>query len=575
MTLSDYKQQSIAQLLNNIKSIATDNLEPAFFQTLLGCLEDPVFVKNTRHEWVFANEAFHELIGCNDLIGKTDADFLPADQVQQFYDGDDYVINNQTSLTQEEQVGEECYALVKKIPIYLPDNSKGLFGIIFDISQYRKVQLEVEKLKVAKEQSLSDPLTGLANRRYLDEHYTQLNEKTDPMLCARGILHIDLDHFKEINDTKGHSVGDAVLVNVARVLRNSVRPDDFVARVGGDEFVIIIEKTTEEILEKAAQRVISAFAEPMKIGEEICAVSVSVGIAFDNANQSLCQMLKLADLALYRAKNDGRNRFEHFSIPLLQQHESLRAKRDEFRAGMKDGQFFPFYQPQFDTKTLQITGVEALARWNHPVRGILPPAAFLELAAAERSLIDLDRQIIRVAFSDVRQLINNGYSLPSLSVNVSSQSLSTHEMVDEICGLSPFPNQICVELLESMLLDEPDGIVSDNLARIKDMGISLDIDDFGSGHSSFLGMLEAKPDRVKNDRRLVIPMVESEKHRRLVQSIILIADSLGMQTVAEGVESEQHRQLLLQYNCNVIQGFGFAKPMHLDDLTKLLTRKAA
>ena len=575
MTLSDYKQQSIAQLLNNIKSIATDNLEPAFFQTLLGCLEDPVFVKNARHEWVFANEAFHELIGCNDLIGKTDADFLPADQVQQFYDGDDYVINNQTSLTQEEQVGEECYALVKKIPIYLPDNSKGLFGIIFDISQYRKVQLEVEKLKVAKEQSLSDPLTGLANRRYLDEHYTQLNEKTDSMPCARGILHIDLDYFKEINDTKGHSVGDAVLVNVARVLRNSVRPDDFVARVGGDEFVIIIEKTTEEILEKAAQRVISAFAEPMKIGEEICAVSVSVGIAFDNANQSLCQMLKLADLALYRAKNDGRNRFEHFSIPLLQQNESLRAKRDEFRAGMKDGQFFPFYQPQFDTKTLQITGVEALARWNHPVRGILPPAAFLELAAAERSLIDLDRQIIRVAFSDVRQLINNGYSLPSLSVNVSSQSLSTHEMVDEICGLSPFPNQICVELLESMLLDEPDGIVSDNLARIKNMGISLDIDDFGSGHSSFLGMLEAKPDRVKIDRRLVIPMVESEKHRRLVQSIILIADSLGMQTVAEGVESEQHRQLLLQYNCNVIQGFGFAKPMHLDDLTKLLTRKAA
>ena len=205
----------------------------------------------------------------------------------------------------------------------------------------------------------------------------------------------------------------------------------------------------------------------------------------------------------------------------------------------------------------------------------MPPAAFLELAAAERSLIDLDRQIIRVAFSDVRKLINKGYSLPSLSVNVSSQSLSKLELVDELVGMAPFPGQICVELLESMLLDEPDGIVSDNLARIKDIGISLDIDDFGSGHSSFLGMLEAKPDRVKIDRRLVIPMVESEKHRRLVQSIILIADSLGMQTVAEGVESEQHRQLLLQYNCNVIQGFGFAKPMHLDDLTNLLTRKAA
>ena len=127
-----------------------------------------------------------------------------------------------------------------------------------------------------------------------------------------------------------------------------------------------------------------------------------------------------------------------------------------------------------------------------------------------------------MAFSDVRKLINKGYSLPSLSVNVSSQSLSKLELIDELVGMAPFPGQICVELLESMLLDEPDGIVSDNLARIKDIGISLDIDDFGSGHSSFLGMLEAKPDRVKIDRRLVIPMIESEKHRRLVQSLSLI-----------------------------------------------------
>jgi len=563
------------QYVENIESIPLGNLEADFFEELLGCLEDPVFVKNDKHQWIYTNKAFQELIGCNDLIGKTDADLLPEDQVQQFYDGDDYVINTQTSLTQEEQVGEDCYALVKKIPIPLPGNSRGLFGIIFDISEYRKVQLEVEKLKLVEQQSLRDPLTGVANRRHLDEYYSHLYENVDPTSCARGMLHVDLDYFKEINDTKGHLVGDAVLVHVAKILDNSVRQSDLVARVGGDEFVVIIENTTEQGLEKTAQKIISAFSDPATLNKEVATVTVSVGIVFDDENRNLNQMLKLADLALYRAKKDGRNRFEIFSSSLLYQYEDLRSQRIQFRKGLSSREFFPYYQPQFDTESLELVGVEALARWNHPKRGLLIPNDFLDLAAAERSLIDLDRLIIEQAISDTQQLNSMGLILPSLSVNVSSQSLNTPTLVDDICNMAPFSINICVELLESILLDEPTDIVSENLARLRAGGISVDLDDFGTGHSSLLGVLETQPDRIKIDRRLVIPMVESKKHRGLVESIVQIADSLDIQTVAEGVESEAHRQLLRKFGCGVIQGFGFAKPMSLADLTRVLGRKAA
>ena len=238
------------------------SLQAEFFRNLLGRLEDPVFVKNARHQWIFTNEAFESLVGSDSLIGKTDADLLPADQVAKFYDGDDQVIRTQKSLTQEEEIGDGVYALVKKIPIMLPDNTPGLFGIIFDISEYRKVQLEVEKLRLAKEQSQTDPLTGLANRRHLESHYSKLLERNEIESKAVGVLHIDLDYFKEINDTKGHLSGDAVLIHLANTLRECVRAGDFISRIGGAEFVVVVDGLSQAELEEIAQRVIAAMDEP-------------------------------------------------------------------------------------------------------------------------------------------------------------------------------------------------------------------------------------------------------------------------------------------------------------------------
>jgi len=560
---------------NSNETDALLKLESDFFRKLLGRLEDPVFVKNNRHQWIFANQAFRDLIGCEDLIGKTDADLLPVDQVEKFYEGDNQVIRTQTSFTQEEEIGEGCYALVKKIPIRLPDSTIGLFGIIFDISEYRTVQLEVEKLRLAEVQSHTDPLTGLFNRRYLEEQFQRLIDENKSLNKPIGLLHIDLDYFKEINDTKGHLHGDAVLIHIANTLRSCLRKEDIIARIGGDEFVAVICGESQTALNAIADNIITTASQPVPIDSEPYCPSISVGVAADTTGISLNQMLKFADLALYRAKHNGRGRYEQFSPIIQKEHNEKRKQRDEFHIALAEHQFIPFYQPQFNTETLEVVGVEALARWNHPERGILLPADFLDLALSERRMVDLDREIFRLAMQDAREFGTSGNIMPALSINVSPQSLAMGDLIDVVKEIKPFANRVCFELVESMLLDEPNGVVTANLDALRNMGVSLDIDDFGSGHTSLLGMLEARPDRVKIDKRLVIPMTESQTHLGLIKSIIQMANSLSMETVAEGVESETHRQLLRTLGCTTIQGFGFARPMPLRELKMLLQGQAA
>jgi len=559
------------------KSSSLHHPGPEFYQELLGRLEDPVFVKNNQHQWIFANEAFKELIGCNDLIGKTDADLLPADQVEKFYDGDNYVIRTQSSLTQEEEIGEGVYALVKKIPITLPDDTPGLFGIIFDISEYRNVQLEVEKLRLATEQSRTDPLTGLANRRHLETYYQQCFSGSDDQAAqSRSLLHIDLDHFKEINDRRGHQAGDAVLVHIADTLRNCARHNEFIARIGGDEFVVVSDGAGVNTVVALAQRIIDDVSAQWHFDNEEVALSVSIGIATDVPGKlTLNQLLKDADIALYRAKSNGRGRFEQFTSTIRKEHNELRRQRDELRLAFEQQQFFPVYQPQFDTQTLKIIGMEALARWNHPQRGVLLPGDFLKLAESEKRLADLDRTIFNAAVKDAADLVAAGIEMPSMSVNVSAQSLVSTEFYECVKALEPLPCSICLELLESLLMDKPNSRIRANLDGLRQIGISLDIDDFGSGHASLLGMLEVRPDRVKIDKRLVIPMIESKKHFELVRAIVQIAESLGMEAVAEGVESENHRKMLLALGCHSIQGFGFARPMLLSELQGMLQKQAA
>nr|WP_244598793.1 EAL domain-containing protein [Rhizobium tubonense] len=468
------------------------------------------------------------------------------------------------------------------------DGERKVIGIAFDVTEdalmtaelksakdeavAKNVELEIAKNRI-EHNSLHDPLTSLANRRKLDlalEDLT-LNSRSEPQTFA--ILHIDLDRFKDINDTLGHAAGDAMLVHVSKILADSIRRGDIVARIGGDEFVIVAIGASEPAnMAALANRIIAETRQPIDFQGFSCRCGVSIGIAQAiGGDIDAHKVLINADIALYRAKNLGRNRYEFFSQNL--QAEVINNKRtaDAILAGIDNGEFTAWYQPQFCARTMELTGVEALVRWNHPTRGLLTPDQFLRIADDLNVVQQLDRVVLETALKDKMRWAARGVVVPKISVNVSSRRLHDEGLIETLTGLQIVPGEISFELVESIFLDESEDIVSHNLERIKALGIDIEIDDFGTGHTSIVSLLKTKPKRLKIDRQLVMPILTSLKERALVRSIIEIARSLDIETVAEGVETLEHAARLRALGCDVLQGYAFGRPLSFENFTEAAT----
>ncbi|WP_417715136.1 putative bifunctional diguanylate cyclase/phosphodiesterase [Roseibium salinum] len=408
--------------------------------------------------------------------------------------------------------------------------------------------------------SLHDSLTGLPNRRFLDR---QLLEEQSPQKPT-ALLHIDLDRFKHINDTLGHAAGDSMLTHAASVLQENAGPDDFVARIGGDEFVIAVTEPTDETkLAGLAGRIIEQMRQPVPFESHQCRIGVSIGIAMADTTLSDYgrHLLVDADIALYRAKSNGRNRFEFFSDTL--KSEIIRNKRvaDDILSGLERQEFLPFFQPQFDARTLEITGVEALARWNHPDEGILTPDIFLRTADELNVVPLIDRIILEQTLWQFTRWKAAGIAIPKVSVNVSAGRLNDADLIQSLDGLSFEPGSLSFELLESIFLDDQNQVIAANFERLRELGIDIEIDDFGTGYASIVSLIHLRPARLKIDRQLVIPITHSESQRRLVASIIEIGQSLGIKVLAEGVETMEHAAILRDLGCDALQGYAFAAPM--------------
>lgn len=465
------------------------------------------------------------------------------------------------------------------------DGKKKIIGIAFDVTadallaeQLRAAKSEADsrnlELELAKNRiefnALHDPLTSLANRRKLDMELDELSQAGQHQRMRFTILHLDLDRFKEINDTLGHAAGDAMLVHASKVLSRHVPRGDLVARIGGDEFVILARRAvTPAELSELCERIIVEMNKPIDFEGFSCRCGVSIGIAqASGISPDARRILVNADIALYEAKEKGRNCYEFFTPDLQANIVSKKRLADELLTGLERDEFTVWYQPQFETSSMQLCGAEALVRWNHPDKGVLASGHFLKVAEELNVMARIDQIVLERALRDQMRWTALGVTVPRISVNVSSKRLHDATLVEQLRGLSISPGTICFELVESIFLDESDDVVTENIEKIKALGIDIEIDDFGTGHTSILSLLRLKPKRLKIDRQLVMPITNSPQERALVRSIIEIARSLGVETVAEGVESLDHAGLLRQLGCDFLQGYAFAKPLPFEEFTR-------
>lgn len=440
------------------------------------------------------------------------------------------------------------------------------------LAEQRNAELETARATM-EHASLHDALTGLANRRYLDRLLDSLSD-SEGMCRNLTILHVDLDRFKQINDTRGHAAGDTLLVHMADMLSAIVGPRYTVARIGGDEFVVVLSPSPSfDRLHSMIKEIIHRSNVPIYWCGQECRTSASIGVAIADGQTEARKLLINADLALYRAKNLGRNQATFFDARMQSEIIAHKQCGDDIIKGLAQGAFFPFYQPQFCAHSLDIIGAEALVRWRHPEGGLRAPAHFLSIAQDLNVMQDIDRAVLETVLRDLKHWDRSGTAIPKISVNVSASRLAENGLIETISRNEWARGRIAVELLESIFLDDSDPVYDQQIAKLKQEGVDIAIDDFGTGHASIISMLKLSPYRLKIDRQLIAPIAESAAQRGLIKSIIDIGKSQGIQVCAEGVETKAHMEILRDLGCDCLQGFYFGRPMAASELTEFVMQE--
>ena len=464
------------------------------------------------------------------------------------------------------------YVRVCKYP--LPSGARG--GMAFEINDLKATQEQLEQANDdIRQQALTDALTGVRNRRYVDEHLPDIISKASEVGARVALLHIDLDRFKPINDIIGHAAGDHVLQNTATVLTEICPECDFIARVGGDEFVIALSGSCEEdAVRRTAEHIIARLAQPEHYDDQICRIGASIGIAVAPASEiDYGTLMVHADIALHQAKKEGRNCCRFFNTELKNRLRWKKTIADEIIAGIEQRRFFPVFQPQFVADTLELRGIETLCRWRHPDRGILMPEVFMEIAKDMELISAIDRLLMEETITQIRRVQASGLDIPKIAFNVGNRRLLDPSLVRQLADLQGLDIEVAVELVESMSLDNLDQSSIWSIDTLKERGVSVEIDDFGSSHASIAGLMSVGPKTMKIDQRIILPIVNSEPHRKLVRAIIEIGNALDIEIIAEGVETEQHVRLLKHFGCDVVQGFALAYPMPIEGLVPFLTKR--
>ena len=431
-----------------------------------------------------------------------------------------------------------------------------------------------QALQTIQKMATHDTLTALPNRALFNETLSHAIARAARHRRRLALFFLDIDRFKNINDTLGHATGDLVLQEVGRRLVAATRASDMVARLGGDEFVLLVEDyETGEDLTDIANKVLAAFAPTFRVNDQELALSASIGVcAYPAGGDDALRMLASADIAMYRAKEMGRNRFCLYSAELNDLSEERLALEASLRHALVRGELEMFYQPKVDFASGRVSGVEALIRWRHPKLGLLMPDRFVPLAEEIGAIIPIGYWTLRRVCERARHWQDLGMPMP-VAVNLSASQFHEPQLVAELAAIlksTGMPAGLLeLEITESMVMRDPDGAVA-IMESLRRMGVRIAIDDFGTGHSS-LGYLKRFPvDCLKVDRTFVRDLPHNGDDVAITRAVIAMAHSLKMSVVAEGVEHQEQFDLLRSEGCDEFQGYLFARPMEEDDLLQFV-----
>jgi len=445
--------------------------------------------------------------------------------------------------------------------------------VLSDISKNKEAANEIHRL------AYFDTLTHLPNRRMLQDRLGQVAAAASRKGLYGAILFLDLDNFKTINDTRGHQAGDRLLAEVARRLRRLVREGDTLARLGGDEFVVLLEDLGARAEEAAAQakqvaeKILLGLAEPYSFNDFDFHCTVSIGVGLYNEHSSVDELLRHADLAMYQAKSAGRNTLRFFD-PAMQASVTARAAMEEdLRNALERDEFKLYFQAQMNSQH-QIVGAEVLLRWLHPLRGMVSPLAFIPLAEKNGQILAIGLWVLETACAQLKAWEKNPRARHlQVAINVSARQLFQTDFVDNVMSVlkrhAINPERIKLEITESMLLDNIDETIV-KMNALRELGVRFSMDDFGTGFSSLSSLTKLPLQQLKIDQSFVRNVGVTAADATIVQTIIGMAGSLGIEVIAEGVETEQQRAFLEQHGCPSYQGYLFSRPLPIEEFEQLL-----
>jgi diguanylate cyclase (GGDEF)-like protein/PAS domain S-box-containing protein len=467
------------------------------------------------------------------------------------------------------------WVLAHAVPEREQDGSTLWHGYIMDVSEKKQSEAKIYEL------AYFDPLTKLPNRTMLRD---QLRKALATKRHGRhgAVLFIDLDHFKVLNDTKGHHVGDLLICEVAQRVRACARQDDLVARLGGDEFIVLLDGLSTDVnravtrVQAVCEQILASIDQPFQIAEENYQTTASIGAAlFHTDNEDLDDVLKRADLAMYEAKAAGRGRIRFFRAEMQDAAADRLALTSDLRRAHADGHLTLHYQPQVDGSGRWL-GAEALIRWNHPSRGPISAAEFIPLAEQSGFMATIDRWVLNSACATLKEWDDASTRHLQLAVNVGAHQLGSAEfatIVEEtLAKTGADPSRLVLELTEHVMLADIDAVVG-TMQRLKALGVRFALDDFGTGYSSLSYLKRLPFDTLKIDQSFVRDIETDPNDREIVQTIMNIARSMKISVIAEGVENPMQALLLRQFGCHIFQGYYFAKPQPLEDFLDELRNK--